>query len=211
MSGAEAGVVLGLISSAIAIVQATKQVYDAAHDIKGLPKAFHKVAKQLPLVKETLHLAEASVDDTSCAAIKPVIESCGAKAGNLRDIFEKVFPDDNPKWEERYFKALHTLGKGSRVEDLMKDILNSLKLLSAHQTFKVAAKQDELLAALNDLANTPSSAPDQIFEKSTFSALNLGSGTLNSTQGDFATNNFNTGNAPQFTGSIQEFKYGGQQ
>lgn len=41
---------LGLISSVIAIVDATKKVFDAASDAAGLPEAFREVSGRLPLV-----------------------------------------------------------------------------------------------------------------------------------------------------------------
>jgi len=58
MSGAEAALVLGLISSAIAIIDASQKIYDAAKDASGLHKAFKKVAENIPLVLDTLKAAE---------------------------------------------------------------------------------------------------------------------------------------------------------
>ena len=58
MSGAEAGLVLGLISATISILQAAYAVYEAASDATGLPKKFRAAADQLPIVLHTLDLAE---------------------------------------------------------------------------------------------------------------------------------------------------------
>ena len=55
MSGAEAaGLVLGIISSIIAIIDVTVKVYDAATDASGLPEAFRDVVKRLSLARDTL-------------------------------------------------------------------------------------------------------------------------------------------------------------
>lgn len=43
MSGAEASFALHAISSIIAIVDATKKVYDTATNTEGLPEAFREV------------------------------------------------------------------------------------------------------------------------------------------------------------------------
>jgi hypothetical protein len=40
MSGAESGFVVGLISGAISVIEATKTGYDAAKDAKVQPEAF---------------------------------------------------------------------------------------------------------------------------------------------------------------------------
>jgi len=56
MSGAEAILVLGVISSVISIVDGAKQAYDAAASAEGLPEAFREVAARLPIVRNTLNL-----------------------------------------------------------------------------------------------------------------------------------------------------------
>jgi hypothetical protein len=59
MSSAEAGLVLGLISGTIAIVDAIQKVCDATKDYQGLPAAFREVTERLPLVHSILDNAEA--------------------------------------------------------------------------------------------------------------------------------------------------------
>ena len=51
------GLVLGLISSAISVIEATHKIFDAAKDAKGLHEAFRKAAEKLPLVLRTLKAA----------------------------------------------------------------------------------------------------------------------------------------------------------
>jgi hypothetical protein len=80
MSGAEASLVLGLVSSVIAIIQATQQVYDAVEDAKGLPANFKKSASKLPLISKLLEDAERYVetvaDDAKKLAFKPTLVNC---------------------------------------------------------------------------------------------------------------------------------------
>jgi uncharacterized protein with PhoU and TrkA domain len=61
MSGAEALAVLGAVSAVISIIDATKQVYDAASDQKGLPSAFVEVAGRRPIVHNILRAAEDAI------------------------------------------------------------------------------------------------------------------------------------------------------
>lgn len=58
MSGAEAGLVLGLISSTIAVIATCKDLFEAAHDAQGLPEAFRTVSDNLPLALDILRAAE---------------------------------------------------------------------------------------------------------------------------------------------------------
>jgi hypothetical protein len=164
MSGAEATAVISLISAVIGIVQATKQVYDVANDAKDLPEAFREVGEKLPLVEDTLRLAEASVDDKSAKIIKPVIETCKGKATILKELVQKVVPKADASRTQRYWTALRTLDKGSRVETLMKEILENLHLLADHGSFKVAKNFEELAAAIDKLSKIEPSAPDEIFD-----------------------------------------------
>lgn len=63
MSAADAAsLVVGLISGIIAIIDATKQVYDAAKDQHGLPAAFREVAQRLLLVQDILANAKARAE-----------------------------------------------------------------------------------------------------------------------------------------------------
>lgn len=55
---AEANLVLSLIAAAMAIINATRKVYDAASDATGLLEAFREVAARLPLVQTTLNAVE---------------------------------------------------------------------------------------------------------------------------------------------------------
>jgi hypothetical protein len=48
----EASLVLGIISSVIAIIDATKQVYEAVEDEADLPTNFKKSATKFPLISK---------------------------------------------------------------------------------------------------------------------------------------------------------------
>src|ERR1700722_12449628 len=99
MSGAEAIVVLGAISSIISIVDGTKQIYDTATNAQGLPEAFRDVAGRLPIVRNILGSAEqhsdkGDVDEDPCKGVKHVVEACEKKAKKLVELFHKAIPAD---------------------------------------------------------------------------------------------------------------------
>lgn len=154
MSGAEvAGLVLGLVSATISVIDATKTLYDAAHDASGLPEQFREVAARLPLVLEILEKAvkqlnSGTVKEGTCRFVQPVLEECKLKAEKLESVFKKVLPGEAASWLERYRKAVRTFGKGSRVEELMSGIMDDIQLLADHRS--LIAATDEQVQQLKD-------------------------------------------------------------
>jgi hypothetical protein len=100
MSGAEAALILGLITASISLINTAKTLYDTAHDAKGLPPAFKEVAGRMPLVLEILRKAEGQLNDkkvkeSTCKAVQPVVEQCKLKSRRLQDLFKKVLPGED--------------------------------------------------------------------------------------------------------------------
>ena len=166
MSGAEAGFVVDLISDVISIIEATKTVYDAAKDAKGQPGAFRKVAARLPLIIEILHSAKEgtqAVDETAQEALTLILESCKAKAENLKEIFQKVIRKDDDKWYGRYKRALDTLGEEYKIECLMEGILKDIQVIVCERLKGTAieAQVKEIEEAIKQVNEMPSSLPDE--------------------------------------------------
>ena len=166
MSSAEAGLVVGLISGVISIIKAAKSVYDAAKDAKGQPEAFRQVDARLPLVIEILHIAEEKakmLDEMAQEELKPILESCKAKAENLEKIFQEVIRKSDDKWYDRYKKALGTLGKECKVESLMEGILKDIRVLACEKLMGIAtdAQMKEIEEAIKQMNKMPSSLPDE--------------------------------------------------
>lgn len=97
-----------------------------------------------------------------------MITACQENAKQLQEIFQKVVPDDDASWVERYKKAAHAVmpGKKRKVEDLMKEILEKLLLLHTSRCFKGENEQKnekkpkELETAISQLSKLPSSLPE---------------------------------------------------
>jgi len=167
MSGAEAaGLVIGIISGIIAVIDETMKVYDAATDASGLPEVFRDVAKRLPFVQDTLQAAqghlETNLDKASCNAMKPVLEGCKEKANRLAAIFEKVVPPADASRTDRYLLAARTLGKGDTVESLMKGILDDIHLLTSNRTINLPTRAEIaalIRVAIAEVSAIPPSLP----------------------------------------------------
>ena len=193
MSGAEAGFVVGLISGVISIIEATRTVYDAVKDAEGQPEAFRQVAARLPLVITVLHSVEKrthTLDQTAQEALEPILESCKAKAENLKKIFQKFIRKDDDKWYDRYKKALSTLGKGDKVECLMEGILKDIQVLACERLKGTATETElkEIEEAIKQMDEMPSSLQEET------------GGVTQNHQGS-GNNNANTGRGAQHNGT----------
>lgn len=138
MSGAEAALVLGVISSCITLVDASKQLLDAARDERGLPEAFRVVQAQLPLAARTLRNVEArslEASDEDRAAVVPLLKSCEQQAQDLNGVLKKVMTNDKVGRLQRYQKHIMAVGKGHKVETLAQQILQDLQHFQANHVF----------------------------------------------------------------------------
>ena len=229
MSGAEVITVLGLISSVITIIETSRDLFDAASSADGLHEAFRAVSQNIPLVLNILrdckrtqeqidqnYIQSPDADlkrdiEESNKAVKPLLSACKENVKRLQGIFEKVIPEDDASWVERYKKAAHAVmpGKKHKVEDLMKDILEKLQLLHTSWFFKSEnegkneKKSKELETAISQLSELSSSLPE---EEGRYS--HQGSGAMFINPGLGTQQNYNQSggtNNTQYNGQTQNF------
>ena len=199
MSGVgEANLVLGIISSIISIIDATKQVYEAVKDEAGLPTNFKKSATKLPLISKLLDDAERYVNSVADVSIKaafaPTLEDCEAHATQLQELFKKVMPEEGDSRWDRYAKAARTIGKGGRVENLVRGILDDLQLLATRFPEVTTLRgRDQLAKAIEEVAEMEPSLPDG-FEQTPAYAHYGNASQNNNTGGGTQNNNNSTGN-----------------
>lgn len=205
MSGVgEASLALGMISSIIAIIDATNQVYEAVKDESGLPTNFKKSATRLPTISKLLDDAERyllAADESIKAAFTPTLEDCKVQATHLQELFEKVLPEEGDSRWDRYIKAARTIGKGGRVENLMKGILYDLQLLATKFPEVTTPRgKDWLAKAVEEVTGMDPSLPDG-FEQMP-SCAHYGSGAQNVNTGS-GIQHINSGTGHQNSGSGQ--------
>jgi hypothetical protein len=138
----------------------------------------------------------------------------------LNDLFEKVFPEDKASRVERYYKAAKTLGKGGKVESLMKGMLEDILLLASIKTMTMSnaerviqtvtvAQKEKVTKAITDIEAWPPSVPDEVFQEASYTNNNYGAGQQYIAQGGAEQNNFQ-GNSRQYHsgGGSQTFHEG---
>ncbi|KAF3935133.1 hypothetical protein ABW20_dc0102432 [Dactylellina cionopaga] len=189
MSGAEFIIVAGVISSIVAIVDGINEVVSAALDAEGLPKIFHRASHKLPIICGILEAIKSTLEKNAAseieAFIKNTIEDCQENWQKLKELFDKVVPEGKALCTERYYKVVKTLGKGGKVEILMKEMLESVQLLATfkiltatrtEEVIKIDLDKEKLAKTIADVAGWESSVPDSIFEEGTYTMTASGSG-----------------------------------
>ncbi|RFU29019.1 hypothetical protein B7463_g7301, partial [Scytalidium lignicola] len=164
MSGAEAGLVFGLISSVISIIEATINTYDIVKNENGQPEAFRRIAARLPLVRNILRTAEATTTlDEARKTLEPILKDCTSKATALQKIFEDCIRNGDDKWRDRCKKVLDTLRNEDRVEFLMEGILKDIQLLADAKVMENAtdAQMKEIQEAIKEMAKLLSSLQEE--------------------------------------------------
>lgn len=160
---AEAIAVVGLIGSIFSITDAIKETYKIATEAHKLPEAFTVVNERIPVVQKTLSLVKSAYRNTDDEdAIRESLITCKEKAEDLKFIFEKVCIVEGEGVLQRYTKALRTIkpGRGDKVEDLFRDILDTLQTLQAYHIFKNIIPLEELKAAIEEIGSVDPSLPE---------------------------------------------------
>lgn len=92
------------------------------------------------------------------------MNGCKAKVRKREDIIQKVLPGPDASKMKHYLKAVRGLLMGSRVELLIKSILEDIQLLASNHGTKTVTKDEmeRLTKAINEIEKVPSSADDEL-------------------------------------------------
>lgn len=210
MSGLE---VIGGISAVIAILDGSVKVWTATRKDVQFSKTFQTVANRLPILLDTLQTCRAHLEpiQTQLPAeavdgLLRTVQNCETKAQKLRTVFEKTIPGEDDQWYERYRKIAQRLGKGSKVEELLKSITEDAQNLVNYQAVKSARPElcSKLEEVIKEMEAIEPSLPYNDDLTQTFNAYggyqNISTGTstqhININPGSGTMNNFGgiTGN-----------------
>ncbi|KAK5460822.1 hypothetical protein LTS15_002885 [Exophiala xenobiotica] len=185
MSGVgEASLVLGLISSIIAIYEGAHEIYEASSDVTGLPRKFQLAAEQIPLVLHVLGLAERNIQANhvnldALYSTMPILERCKENAITLKDIFDKTIPSKDASRTERYKKAIGIKLKSTKMKECMEEVVKSMEILAQNQVFQDADVLKDIKDAIDQLSHVTDEEPSAQFVHSGGGPLIAHTGTGN--------------------------------
>lgn len=174
MSGLE---VLGGISAVLAIIDGSIKVWECARKDLKLSTTFETVANRLPILRDALQTCEkhlepvkTSLPADAAQGLVKTLDSFKSNAEKLRIIFKETIPGEDAQWFERYGKVARRLGKGSKVEELMKAITEDAQNLVNYYAVKSVSPQlyTKLEEIAEEMASLPSSLPVDEADTQTF-------------------------------------------
>ena len=208
MSDAQASLVGGLASSIVAVLDVITNLYGDVKDASDMPEALRNSAQLLPTIQDALrafqtHVRTNSEDDEACRERQPILRRCLERALQLETVFQKVTPHASTPRHARYLLITQAPGKDSRVETLVKEMLEDVKLLAESPAVRpgMEAEVEKLARAIESvLTLTPPTLEDASGER----INNRGSGTINANTGSGTANN-NSSSGQQYVAQNQNF------
>jgi hypothetical protein len=141
---AEALAVVGVVASIVQLVQFSSVVSARLNEFQSklgeIPKSLRHIKAELPILQDTLQQTRKAIDAGSVGydterALMPAIEGCREQIKLLDDILVKIIPTSNDSWGERSKKALSSLHKDSKIENITKILKSYIGTLTFYYAF----------------------------------------------------------------------------
>jgi hypothetical protein len=208
MSDAEASLVRDLASSIVAVLDTAAELCSNIKDVSDVPGALRDSSQLLPTIQDALrafqtHVRTNSEDDEACRETQPILRRCLERALQLETVFRKVTPHASTPRHARYLLIAHAPGKDSRVETLVKEMLEDVKLLAERPAARpgMEAEVEKLAKAIERVLTLALPTPEDALGGS---VNNKGSRTTNANTGS-GTANIHSGSGQQYVAQNQFF------
>ena len=166
---AEAVTIVGLVASIATLVELSAKVLSRLHDFisksSEVPESFRSLSTRLPLLTATLqHIRPQAEDgrfpDNVMKALRAVVDDTSQQVSGIQISLSKVLPSDGASKLERALKALKSLAKEDKVQQILEKICKNNEILVLHQTTRHVDTGDRILEVLSKLNITPATLPD---------------------------------------------------
>ena len=163
MSGAEAVAAISLADACLSFARTIIDIGRAVNDAQGLPPKLRDLLEKLPAIEELLAKARKNFNEGRVAEdvsrnAQPILQQCQRALDELRQIFERDCRKDGDNRGKRVWKGAKTVffGRDSRVQKLLKDVQDNLKILEQKEIYVIGDKLDELQDVTEALGNDDS-------------------------------------------------------
>ncbi|KAL2870888.1 TPR-like protein [Aspergillus lucknowensis] len=131
--------VISGISAVIGLLDASIELFKHTQKDLKLSEMIETVGRQLLIIRSTLEACHThllprrdTIPEDVAEALEKTLDACETKAYNLKKIFVKITPDQSTPWQTRYAAIVRRLGKGSKVEELMRAITEDVQIIVNH-------------------------------------------------------------------------------
>jgi len=152
---AEAATVYSLVTGTIELIKTAIEIYQAVRDKDKLPQKLHIVAERLPSIEQLLATSEQqsyTLPADTWVAVHQNVQRCYTCCEEMRDIFEKAFPQAANVMHRVWTGAVTILsGKGKRAEELLREVSHELEVLGQHHVVSNTELLAEIKASVDQL------------------------------------------------------------
>jgi nucleoid-associated protein YejK len=136
---AEVAAVVGFVSATMQLCEygykLTKRLNDFHKSTTDIPRAFDNIRVELPLLLRTLERTKKQaeineIDEETQKALLPLVERCTEQINQLEKIFQKSLPDEGDSSLQKSLKALTSLAKDKKVEEITSTLRNYMSTLT---------------------------------------------------------------------------------
>lgn len=196
------------MSSIVAVLKTVAKLYSDIEDAGDIPGALRDSSQLLPTIRDALqtfrtHTSTYCGDDEACRETQAILRRCLERALQLETVFRRVSPHASTPGHVRYLLSAPAPGKDSRVETLVKDMLEDVKLLAESPAVRpgMEAEVEKLAKATKSVFTL---TPPTLKNASGELINNCGSGTINANTGS-GTANSNSSSGQQYVAQNQTF------
>ena len=161
---AEAAAVVGLVASIASLVDLSAKVISRLRDFTSkssdVPESFRSLSTRLPLLTTTLQnilsQAEAGrLPEDVTKNLKAVVDDTVEQISAVQKYLTKVLPSCGDSKLGRTLKALKSLAKNDKLQQLLQKIYQNVDFLTLHQTTRHVDTGDRILEGVSKLSVKP--------------------------------------------------------
>lgn len=193
---AEAATAIGLIGSIIGVCDGICKAWNDRKKDFNLPEAFQIVNTKIPILQRILQNSEEALESSKAdltpkemLSLEATVQRCLANATKVWTIYVQIMPVQGEAKLVACKRILKSLGKGKRVEELMVEIAEDVKLV-AELRGALQSSQDhsaKIDAIIEELQQVDDSASDTESERpKSVSNSNYGNGIQHNNIGEFS-------------------------
>lgn len=143
---AEAVAAVSLVASILQLVDFASKLVERLNDFNSsvdqVPKTFHNVSLELPLLLDVLNRTRGEADSGKLDAstqgvLLPVVEGCTSQINKLNDILTRLLPDKKDRSWRKKLKAFTSITQDKKVEQITSTIRNFVQTLTYHQATRL--------------------------------------------------------------------------
>jgi hypothetical protein len=161
---AEAAAIVGLVASITSLVELSARIVSRLHEFTSkateIPESFRSLFIRLPLLAATLQRIQIQAEagrlpDDVTNALKAVVDDTFEQVSAVQTCLSNILPPDSASKLERALKALKSLAKEDKVQQVMEKIHKNNNILVLHQTTRHVDTGDRIIEELSKLSLKP--------------------------------------------------------